>query len=151
MPDTKIDHYGLTEAEWVVAEILHEGCWCEHEEPGYDGCGPWSRGKDARRVVAALNGPESTWRDIFVASRKAGWTRRGSSAWSMWGIWGTEDIDDSCGWVIAHRIGKARRVTVVGPGSGPMNSRSFTELVDPTPAKILTALGLVGLGGGDER
>jgi hypothetical protein len=151
MPDTKIDRYGLTEAEWAVAEILHEGCWCEHEDPGYEGCGPWSRRKDARRVVAAIKGPDPTWRDVFEASRKAGWTRRGSSAWAMWGVWGDEDIDDTRGWVVSHKSGRARRVTVVGPGHGSMQSRSFTELVNPTPAEVLSAARLVGLGGGDER
>lgn len=48
------DHYGLTDAEWAVAEILHEGCWCENERDDYEGCGPQSRGADAKRAVAAV-------------------------------------------------------------------------------------------------
>lgn len=148
------DHYGLTDAEWAIAEILHEGCWCEPEqelyaEEGqtYDGCGPWSRGQDARRILAAIDGPEPTWRDVFKAARREGWTRQGGRYWVMWGVWGTEDIDDSHGWIVAHIVGRTRRVTVVGPGHGPMQGRPSAELIDPTPAQVLTVARALGLGG----
>jgi hypothetical protein len=132
---------GITPAEEAAAKWLHDNL------RGYWG---WADAlDDARDLLAALDGPESTWRGIFVASRKAGWTRRGSSTWAMWGIWRAEDIDDSHGWVVSHKINRVRRVTVVGPGSGPIQARQSAELIDPTPAKIMAALGLVGIGGGN--
>jgi hypothetical protein len=52
--EVRIDRYGLTEAEWEIAVILHEGCWCESERDDYEGCGPQSRGADAKRAIAAV-------------------------------------------------------------------------------------------------
>jgi hypothetical protein len=135
---------GVTPVEERAARWLHDTL------RGYWG---WADAlDDARDLLTAINGPEPTWRDVIEASRNAGWTRRGSSNWTMWGVWGDEDIDDSHGWVIAHKIGRTRRVNVIGPGHGPMQGRSFAELVDPTPAEVLSAARLVGLGGdSDER
>lgn len=147
MADLKRERYGLTDAEWAVAEILHEGCWCEPEqelyaEEGqtYSGCGPWSRGEQARRVVAAINDREPTWVDLVKAARAAGWQRkRLARGWVMWTD-KTSTVD------FRHRFpSEGVKAGISGPGGE-------VSVYSPTPAKIMTALGLVGLGGGsDER
>jgi hypothetical protein len=137
-------------AEMAAYGYLYQNAQHQDVHNGGWPCGACAQ--HARDLIAAIDGPEPTWRGVIEASRTAGWTRRGSSNWTMWGVWGDEDIDDSHGWVIAHKIGRTRRVNVIGPGRGPMQGRSFAELVDPTPAEVLSAARLVGLGGdSDER
>jgi len=149
MADLKRDRYGLTEAEWAVAVILHEGCWCEPEqelyaEEGrtYGGCGPQSRGDDARRVVAAINGPDPTWVDLVKAARAAGWQRkRLARGWVVWTHKGRSMSVD----FRRRSLERGVRATVSGP-------TAEAWMYDPTPAKIMVAFDLVGLGGdSDER
>lgn len=85
------------------------------------------------------------WSDLRDMARKAGWTGRGGASWVMWGVWSGEDVADEHGWVIYHRFMKSTQVTIVGPGTGHMTNRSHAELMNPTPAEVLTAARLLGL------
>ena len=175
MADLKHERYGLTDAEWAVAVILHEGCWCEPEqelyaEEGrtYGGCGPQSRGDDARRVVAAINGPEPGWAEVREAARNAGYrlSRRGRHhndhvhapmrKMTRWDLDPVADGAEARGGFTLHYSwwfndgdeGSSLAVEIdLDDGSG-------TELLvwDATPEQALTAARLVGLGGdSDER
>lgn len=130
---------GVTPREEAAAKWLHDAL------RGYWG---WADAlDDARDLLTAIDGPAPDWADLREMAHNAGWTRLGSSRWGMWGVWEGEDIDDRHGWVIIHRYHRSRRFDIVGPGTGNKENRSFTELVDPTPAKVLEAARLVGLGG----
>lgn len=101
------------------------------------------------KIAAAANRElEPTWRDVLRAMRAAEWTGRGGASWRMWGAWSGEDVNDQHGWVIRYQFLRTVKFTVVGPGTGHMTNRSYTELINPTPAKVLAAARLVGLGGG---
>jgi hypothetical protein len=91
--------------------------------------------KDARLLLAAIDGPEPTWVDVVKAARAAGWQRkRLARGWVMWTD-KTSTVD------FRRRFpNKGVKATVSGPGGE-------VGVYDPTPAKIKTALGLVGLGG----
>lgn len=150
------ERYGLTDTEWVVAEILHRGCWCEAEhnlyaDEGltYDGCGPWSRGGQAREILTAIGGPEPTWRDVIRAARAAGWTSRPDPDQARARIWGVYHpgrfyVDSEHGW--ARVYGNGTVVDLAGPSD--TYAHETVHLINPTPARVLAAARLVGLGGG---
>lgn len=90
--------------------------------------------------------PEPDWADVREAARKAGWTRTGNRIMSAWTVKTPDgEDDDRYGWatVFPHH----RKVQLTGPGEGDRFQRSFTDLVDPTPAQVLAAARLVGIGG----
>jgi hypothetical protein len=159
MADLKHKRYGLTEVEWAVAEILHEGCWCEPEqelyaEEGrtYGGCGPQSRGDDARRIIAAIDGPEPTWRDVKIAARRAGYKLLEIEPRGACRVWG---IFPSTGWVARGTIERLDAPEGVTTWRFEINDSGYENgfhIQNPSPAVLLQLARLVGLGGdSDER
>jgi len=102
--------------------------------------------KDAELLLESIDGPEPDWSDVREAARKAGWTRTGNRIVSAWTVKTPDgEDDDRYGWaaVFPHH----RKVQLTGPGEGDRFQRSFADLVDPTPAQVLAAIRLVGIGG----
>lgn len=131
---------GVTPVEEAAAK------WLEANLRGYWG---WADAlDDARDLLAAIDGPQPTWVDVFQAARAAGFT---SKPWPRSEIyWGRRDesgaVKHERGWVMARRRAELLTVVLTGPGpiAGPWRTVSLTN---PTPAEVLTAAKLVGLGG----
>jgi len=101
--------------------------------------------EEARAELAKFEAAPD-WADVREAARKAGWTRTGNRIVSAWTVKAPNgEDDDRYGWaaVFPHH----RKVQLTGPGEGDRFQRSFTDLVDPTPAQVLAAARLVGIGG----
>jgi hypothetical protein len=92
--------------------------------------------------------PRTTWAHVGKAARAVGFT---AEVWMPGQVhWGRRDeqgaIQHEYGWVMARRTAGRLQVDLTGPGpiAGPWRTAS---LWDPTPAEVLTAARLVGLGG----
>jgi hypothetical protein len=101
--------------------------------------------------------PQPDWADLREAARKAGWTVRTEPVGlrpvetKIWAHYppGDRFPDASRGWArVAYGRNGACRISVElhAPGRDP---RSRVDLVDPTPAKVLAAARLLGLGGSE--
>jgi hypothetical protein len=99
--------------------------------------------KDARLLLAAIDGPAPDWADVREAARKAAITfrlvRHREMGWSRWIVTAPGcdmELRDSSGdWMASFS-------TSVG----------YANRVNPTPAQVLAMARLVGLGGdSDER
>jgi len=112
--------------------------------------------KDAGLLLATIDGPASDWSDLREMARNAGWRCRTEPVGlrpvetKVWAHYppGDRYPDGSRGWArVAYGRGGACRISVEmhAPGRDP---RSRVDLVDPTPAQVLTAARLIGLVGG---
>lgn len=133
-------------------------------------CGEWKRtGKHERPlreehrahrvemgewVKPCKEGPD--WADVREAARAAGWrmVRDRSTVQMCWTIRNPDEdgwfIDK--GWAVVTFDANSNRGRWLFEFAGPGPHRKSTAcLVNPTPAEVLTAARLVGLGGGDER
>jgi len=111
--------------------------------------------EEARAELAKFE-PEPTWADVREAARNAGWrmVRDRSTVQKCWSIRNPDEdgwfIDK--GWAVATFDPNTNRGRWLFEFAGPGPHRKPTAtLVDPTPAEVLAAARLVGLGGGDER
>lgn len=134
--------YGLTDEAWSAA---------------FDRVGNAAHAKDELLFTASAgtcphceDKPEPTWRDVIRAARAAGWTSRpdpDQARVRIWGVYHPERFyaDMEHGW--ARVYGHGLVMDLAGP------SASFTpetvHLISPTPARVLEAARLVGLGGSD--
>lgn len=133
---------GVTPREEAAAKWLHDSL------RGYWG---WADAlDDARELLAAIDGPDPDWADLREMARNAGLIRSADYD-PRENRYGHRDEDgylkDGLGWVLQEWRGRDRtrlRVDLVGPIDGV---RRTATLVDPTPAEVLTAARLVGLGG----
>jgi hypothetical protein len=100
--------------------------------------------EEARAELAKFE-PEPTWRDVIRAMRAAGLTLAGPEQISeRWRYRALDYNGVSAGDVATNHLGE-RWVTLHGRRDG----WTF-EMKNPTPAEVLAAARLVGLGGGDE-
>jgi len=111
--------------------------------------------KDAELLLESIDGPEPDWADVREAAREAGWSVRTEPVGlrpvetKLWAHYppGERFPDGSRGWArAAYGRGGACRISVElhAPGREP---RSRVDLVDPTPAEVLAAARLIGIGG----
>ena len=101
--------------------------------------------KDAELLLAEIDGPEPTWRDVIRAMRAAGLKLAGPEQISeRWRYRALDYNGVSAGDVATNHLGE-RWVTLYGSRDG----WTF-EMKNPTPAEVLAAARLVGLGGSDE-
>jgi hypothetical protein len=98
-------------------------------------------------------GPKPTdWADVREAARNAGWSgrrdpdQRHARIWGLYGD-GRMFIDWEHGWVRSWRNRHSHVIDIAGPDAS--GGHETVRLVNPTPAKVLTAARLVGLGGGE--
>jgi len=118
---------------WIVATVLDA---CGGDVPRYHFLTPLM--KTGKR-------PEPDWADLREAARKAGWTPDGRLSWWTWTRRDDRGLDLSTGWALVQWT--ARSISLVGPGAGSRAERSAVDLIDPTPAQVLAAARLVGIGG----
>lgn len=91
-----------------------------------------------------------TWREVKLAAHRAGWrmVRDRSTVQQVWRVQRRDEDgfpDPDQGWAVVTfdpAVERWRwRIQFTGPGN-----KNTTTLADPTPAKVLTAAALVGLG-----
>jgi hypothetical protein len=139
---------GTTAREEAAARWLndaHRGYWGWEDAIG-----------DAQDFLAAVDGPPPDWSDLREMARNAGWRCRTepvglrpveTKVWAHYPL-GDRYPDGSRGWArVAYGRDGACRMSVEmhAPGRDP---RSRVDLVDPSPAEVLTAARLLGLVGG---